>query len=152
MTRTDDPLATLRSRAGQTIADNALAFGVEPASTRRAPGSFRLALGPIEKATVVAGLRASGADRRLDRTLVQMTGGEFTPQELQALKDRALDKIEAPEAKQLFGIVEGPPVKLRGDQKAIIDRVMNRLGDDPLANKARGAYGRAIKSDQVRTR
>jgi hypothetical protein len=114
--------------------------------------SYRIALNPLQKAGVLAGLRASGADKRLDRTLGQMTGREFTPQDLGTLKDRALDEIEWPEAKRLQGIAEGPPVDLAREQKAIIDSVMGRLGGDPLAERARAAYGRAIKHGQIRTR
>lgn len=146
MTRTDDLLGRLRARAGLTISENAMALGSEPAS-------MRIALGPIEKAGLLATLRASGADKRIDRTLDQMTAGEFTSVERRALEDRALDKIERSEVGLLGGIVEGPPpVNLRPDQKAVIDNVMGRLGDDPLASRARDAYGKAVKNGQIRTR
>jgi hypothetical protein len=145
MSRTDDVLDGLRGQARSTIAENALAFG-------RGPASVRIALGPIEKAGLLATLRTTGADKRIDRTLDQITGGEFSPQERRSLEDRVLDEIKGREAYGLRGIVEGPPVDLRRDQKAIIDSVMGRLGDDPLASKARGAYGRAVKSGQIRTR
>lgn len=113
-----------------------------PAASR--DGSYDLAPNGLEKAWATQAMRATGADKRLDRTLRQMTNGEFTPGELSALKARSLDKIDLPEALKLQGIAEGPPVGPRPQQKAVIDRA--------LAQKARDAYGRAVGAGFVRVR
>lgn len=97
-------------------------------------------------------LQSSGADVRLDHTIDRMTNHEFTPAEIKALEDRSLTALELPDALRLGGIQEGPPVDMHPGQKAIIDRLMNRIGGDPLAGKARDAYGRALQTGQIRVR
>jgi len=81
-----------------------------------------------------------------------MTNGAFGPQEIHDLENRVLDKASWDDVKALRGINEGPPVYFTPSQKSVVDGLMRRLGDDPLAQRARAAYGRAMDAGQVRTR
>ena len=115
-------------------------------------GAFQVALRPWQKAAVFGGMRASGADKGFDRTVGAMTNGAFGPQEIHDLENRVLDKASWDDVKALRGINEGPPVYFTPSQKSVVDGLMRRLGDDPLAQRARAAYGRAMDAGQVRTR
>jgi hypothetical protein len=134
--------------------------GIGPFSARSAAsggtdeqdGSFQVALSPPEKMAVQSMMRATGADRGLDRTLGRMTGGEFNPDEIEMLQDRALRAAKWGEVGQLKGISEGPPVTLSPQQKATVDRLIGQLGSDDLAARARAAYGRAMSGGQIRVR
>ena len=113
---------------------------------------MRLALEGWRKGVVRGAMAASGADKRLDATVGALTGGEFQPGEIKTLEDRALDKVKWEDAKAMRGVTEGSPVVLTAPQKAIVDRLMGQIGSDPLGQRARAAYGRAVASGQVRVR
>jgi len=168
-----DALGPLRDEALDTIADNAVALRLPPtgeappagamqgpapaptssaAASPAADGPFQVALGPKSKAAVIAQMRATGADKGFDKTLGQITGGEFSPEEIQALKDRALNAASWLQVFHLRGVSEGAPVVLSPAQKATIDSLMGQLGSDALAAKARAAYGRAINAGNIRVR
>jgi hypothetical protein len=113
-------------------------------------GSFQVALGPKAKAWVQDRMRATGADQGFDRTLNRMTGGQFKPDEIKTLEDRALTAASWPEVFRMTGIGEGPPVVMTAGQKATTDRLMSQIGSDDLAARARAAYERAVNSGQIR--
>jgi hypothetical protein len=129
-------------------------YGLEglPGGAEGYNGPLQVALSPPEKMAVQSMMRATGADRGLDRTLGRMTGGEFKPDEIKMLEDRALAAAKWREVGQLKGISEGPPVILNAQQKATVDRLIGQLGSDHLAARARGAYGRAVSDGQIRVR
>ena len=145
----DDPLNPLRHRALDTIGANAVALDLGSASD---DGTFQVALGPLAKRMVMRGLEASGADKGFDRTIGALTNGSFSPQEIKDLESRVLDKAEWTDVHALHGIQEGVPVNLTPKQKTVIDGLMGKLGDDPLARRARDAYGRAVGAGNVRSR
>jgi hypothetical protein len=115
-------------------------------------GSYEVALNGGERALVKTWMHASGADAGLDRTIGRMTGGQFSPAEVKALEDMALKAAEWRDVGTLSGIAEGPPVNLTPAQKAVVDRIMGKLGPDDLAHRARGAYEGAVRAGQVRIR
>ena len=119
----------------------------------RATGSgLRLALNGIERGGVEIWIRASGADRLIHQRLDAITGGEFSDKELQELEGRALDKATKADISNLMGLQDGHPIVLSPTQRAAIEGLLSRLGDDALARRARGAYGRAIQSGAIRFR
>lgn len=117
------------------------------------PGqTYQVALSRFEKAAVLGGMRASGADKRFDRTIRGLTDGQFNDAEIAALKDRALTAAEWGDVGALSGIEEGPPITVRPGQKAVLDSLMGRLGSDALSQRAQDAYGRASRSGKIRVR
>lgn len=56
------------------------------------------------------------------------------------------------DVKTLWGIEAGAPVFISPRQKTAIDGLFGRLGDDPLARRAREAYGRALQKGRVKVR
>jgi hypothetical protein len=114
--------------------------------------SFQVALGPVAKAAARAAMRASGAQRGFDRTVGRLTGGEFNPDEIRTVEDRALNAAKGPDIPVLTGIGEGPPVVLNANQKAVIDRLLGQAGSDPLGDRVRAAYGKALNAGQIRVR
>jgi hypothetical protein len=115
-------------------------------------GPFQLALGPKAKAWVLDRMRATGADKRFDRTIGTMTNGAFAPQDIRALEDRVLDKAGVLDVGVLAGVTEGLPVSLSPHQKTVVDRLMGGLGADPLAQRARAAYGKALNGGRIQIR
>lgn len=155
---TDRYFSFLRAQASQMIAANTLTLGMRPSTAapvaEAAPddGSYQVALGPFEKAKITAGMYLTGAGKRFDRTIDRMTNGSFSPEDVKALENRVLDAAESRDVRTLQGVVEGPPVYLNQAQKSVVDKLMGRLGSDPLARRARDAYGKAVDAGQVRTR
>jgi hypothetical protein len=43
-------------------------------------------------------------------------------------------------------------VALNPAQKAVVDRMLGQMGSDPLADRARAAYGRALGGGRIRVR
>lgn len=153
MTALDPLMDPLRGRVRDLLGANAMALRLAPASGPRGPDdSYEVALGPIAKAGVKGLMHASGADAAFERTIGRMTGGTFTPAEIQVLEDKALTAARPADIGVLTGITEGPPVTLNPAQKAVVDRIMGGLGQDPLSGRARDAYGGALRDGQVRTR
>ena len=144
----DRYMANLRNHVGGLIQDTVIPLALAPRLDDR---PLQVALSGPEKAFVRTGMRATGAEKGFDRTVTSMTGGEFAPGDVKALEDRLLDKAQWPDVGTLTGVVEGPPVYLRPDQKAVVDRLIGSLGSDPLAQRAQTAYQRAIGAGQVRT-
>jgi len=146
----------LRDQAMDAIASNALALepmtDADVSGAREDPGAFEVALGPIAKRALKGLMHASGADKGFDRTVGTLTNGRFSPQEIQTLEDRVLDKAQKTDVGALYGVQEGVPVYLSPNQKAVIDRLMGQLGEDPLARRARDAYGGAVSAGNVRVR
>jgi hypothetical protein len=126
---------------------------VGPATTQGGASAYpQLALNALRKGFVKSGMAASGADKRLDATIGALTSGQFQPNEIRTLEDRALDKIDWDDAKAMSGVTEGSPVVLTAPQKAIVDKLMGQIGSDPLGQRAQAAYGRAVANGQVRVR
>lgn len=91
-------------------------------------------------------------EHNLRSTVRGLVGSTFTPQEVDDLEKRALDKVEWDELGALVGIEAGIPVELTPKQKTKIDSLMNRMGDDPLARRARDALDQGLKSGKIRVR
>jgi hypothetical protein len=95
-------------------------------------------------------MRKSGADVNFRNTIKTIGGGSFSPQELRTLEERVLDKASWPDVGYLQGIEAGVPVVLSPRQKATIDGLLQRLGDDALATRVRGTYNDAIRTGRVK--
>ncbi|MDO8379030.1 hypothetical protein [Phenylobacterium sp.] len=115
-------------------------------------GPIDLALNVFQKKAVKALMKSSGADKNVQRALREISGGEFSSAELEALEDRVLDRATREDVGSLFGIQVTKPFSVSPRQKATIDGLFGKLGGDPLAEKARTAYGRALKNGKVRVR
>ena len=115
-------------------------------------GSIDLALNVFQKKAVKALMKSSGTDKNVQQALREISGGEFSAEELGALEDRVLDRATREDVGSLFGIQATKPFAVSPRQKATIDGLFSKLGGDPLAEKARGAYGRALKDGKVRVR
>jgi len=85
-------------------------------------------------------------------TLNAVVGPGFSPSEIERLQDRALDQIEMQDLNVLQGIQAGAPVTLTERQKARIDRLMGFVGKDALGQRARDAYGEAVRTGKIRVR
>ncbi len=68
------------------------------------------------------------------------------------LEERVLDAATWNEAGRLWTIEGGRQIVVSPDQKAALDAIFGRLGDDELARKARGAYERKMRNGQVKVR
>lgn len=148
--RDDDPyLERLRRHAGRLVLA-AQAMRADDDPPMRGDERFDVAMNVFEKGALKGLMRASGADKGLQRTLGRMTGGQFTPAEVETLEDRALDKLRSKEAMKLYGIPEGPPVTVTPGQKTIIDGLFGEIGSDPLGRRARDSYRDAWKAGRVR--
>jgi hypothetical protein len=88
----------------------------------------------------------------LRATVRGVIGGAFTDRDITTLENRALDAAKIQDLPILQGIQAGTPVWLTRQQKTAIDRLVGTLGSDELGHKARGAYGDAVKSGQIRVR
>lgn len=150
MTNPRGYLDRLRAEADEAILTH-LGLGRSPRQ-ELPDGSFTTALLPWEKAAVLGGMAASGADRRFDATLRGLTAGTLSDRELGALKDRALDAARREDIGTLAGIQEGVPVTVTPAQKAVIDRLVGRLGGDALGQKARSSYEGAVRGGRVKVR
>ncbi|MFN3582847.1 MAG: hypothetical protein ACK4TT_02815 [Phenylobacterium sp.] len=89
-------------------------------------------------------------EQNLRSTLKSMFPSSFTDGEITTLQDRALDAAEWKDLLVLQGIEAGSTVTLTPAQKARVDRLVNKLGDDALGRRARGAYGDALSRGQIR--
>ncbi len=76
--------------------------------------------------------------------------GAFSDKELEALENRALDAAEMKDLDTFKGVSGGSPVMLNPAQKARVDGLMDKLGNDDLGRRARDAYGTAVKNGQIR--
>jgi len=76
-------------------------------------------------------------------------GPQFSDQELHDLEERALRNAGIGDALTLQSLAPGAPVQLSPRQKSSIDGLMNNLGNDDLAKRARAAYGAALKSGKI---
>ncbi len=91
-------------------------------------------------------------ERNLRSTVRGLVGSGFTAQEIDALEKRALDKVEWDELNTLRGIEAGVPVELNPRQRTKIEGLLNRMGDDPLARRARDAFVEGLTSGKIRVR
>lgn len=114
--------------------------------------SFEVALDERGKRRMRQLLKESGADQNFRSTLRTVAGRDFTPAELEALEERVLDRVNWLEAGFLPGIEAGDPVVVSPRQKATIDGLIGKLGGDPLAARAKAAYGKAVRRGRVRVR
>jgi hypothetical protein len=146
-----DELESLRGEVRDHLAEHLLdPVGGPQAAAPGENDAMHVALWDWEIPFVRAAMRKTGADHRLDATLSRMTGGSFSPDQIQTLEDRALHAAKYSDIGALTGIEEGPPVALSPEQKAIIDRLMSQSGTDPLGRAARAAYQRAWKNGQIK--
>jgi hypothetical protein len=142
-----------RAHVDRLLPEGNLGLALAPRLDDASPGASQIAMNVAQKAFVKSAMRLTGADKGFDRTINSMTGGQFSPGDIRTLEDRLLDKAEwRKDTDVLQGIAEGPPVYLRPDQKAVIDRLIGGLGADHLAQRAQAAYQKAIDAGQVRTR
>jgi hypothetical protein len=151
-----DELESLRREVRDHLAEHLLdPLGGPDAGVAPPPGendATHVALWDWEIPAVRAAMRRTGADHRLDATLGRMTGGSFSPDQIQTLEDRALHAAKHSDIGALTGIEEGPPVTLSPEQKAIIDRLMSQSGTDPLGRDAQAAYQGAWRNGQIKLR
>jgi len=78
-----------------------------------------------------------------------IVGSQFSDQELRALEERALRNAGIGDALTLQGLAPGATVQLSPRQKTSIDGLMNKLGEDDLAKRARDAYGAALQNGKI---
>jgi hypothetical protein len=157
-----DDLGDLRGQVNDQLVDNLLApVGGPAAAVAGSPdaaamaaqpddGSFQVALGPVERAAIRAGMAATGADKRLDSAVGRMTGGAFSPDQVHTLEDRALVNAQDPDKGPLMRLQDGSPIVVNPQQKAIIDRLMSQSGTDQLGRAAQAAYQRAWQNGQIK--
>lgn len=115
-------------------------------------GSFQIALNDWEKRTVRALIRGAGVEQNIRSTLRGLAGEGFSAAELADLEARVFEEATMGDVKTLWGIEAGAPVFISPRQKAAVDGLFGRLGDDPLARRAREAYGRALQKGRVKVR
>lgn len=164
MSAPDDDLESLRGEVNDHLVDRLLdpvggpeaAVAGSPDAAAMAPaqsdddGPFDVALGPGAIQAIRDAMARAGADRRLDATIGRMTGGQFSPEQVHTLEDRALQHAGIGDPLRLMGIQEGPPVVLSRSQKSVVDRLMTQSATDPLGREAQSAYQKAWKNGQIR--
>lgn len=91
-------------------------------------------------------------ERNFRSTVRGIVGPTFTDDEIGTLEDRALNTVEFDELNALRGLEAGVPVDLTAKQRAKVEQLLRRLGSDPLANRAPGAFGEGLKSGKIRVR
>lgn len=112
-------------------------------------GEVDLALNALQKAAVKAAMKVDGGEKRVRSTLRDLAGQGFTPSELERLEERMSDTATWDDASKPWVIESGAPVVISPNQKAVIDGLFGRLGGDPLAERARSSYRRALQSGRV---
>lgn len=113
-------------------------------------GSIDFALNVFEKKAVRAIMKSSGTDKNVRAALRELSGGEFTASELEALEERVLDRASQKDVSSFFGIQATRPFTVSRRQKETIDGMFGKLGGDALAVRAREVYGRAVSNGKVR--
>lgn len=88
----------------------------------------------------------------LRATIRGIVGENFTDGDLGSLQERALNAARIDDLPVLRGISGGVPVVLTAAQKARIDRLVGRMGSDPLGRRAGEAYQEGLKSGKIRIR
>ena len=152
-----DQLAALRRAAGERIRRN---FGrvddARPAEDRDpAARDVQIALSGPQK-RLIKGVMAINPEVRRN---IDSVGRAFAPEassdERGRAQDRFLDKVDWDELQALNGayVVNGrPPVFVTPRQKAILDSVIGRMGDDPIGQRAKAGYGQAVSNGGVKVR
>jgi len=115
-----------------------------------AAGQFEVALNLVEKKIVRHLMSGAGVEQNVRSTLRSLAGDGLTPVELERLEERVLDRATQKDIHALWGIEAGAPVMISPNQKAVIDSLVGRLGDDPLAQRAGASYRRVLKGGRVR--
>lgn len=94
----------------------------------------------------------STLEPRVRATVRGLVGPSFSDDDLKVLEERALHAADITDALTLGGLQAGTPVLLSPRQKTHVDGLLNKIGDDDLARRARDAFGQAVKSGKIQVR